>query len=108
MRAFGRVNLVMPRMANRGCRHGSPAEFDIVADDEVSAQDGSSRGADPRAMAGRFANENDEWGAPCARYGQSVGSGPRMSAVRGRRCQTVGCPGSTKPSLRRALRNFNS
>jgi hypothetical protein len=32
-----------------------------VVDDEVTSQDGSSGGADPRAMLGRFANENDEW-----------------------------------------------
>jgi hypothetical protein len=27
----------------------------------VTGQDGSSGGADPRAMLGRFANEHDEW-----------------------------------------------
>jgi hypothetical protein len=32
-----------------------------VPGDEVTSQDGSSGGADPRAMLGRFANEHDEW-----------------------------------------------
>lgn len=36
-------------------------EFAIVADDDVTGQDGSGDGTDPRTMLGRFANQHNEW-----------------------------------------------
>ncbi|SON58613.1 DNA replication and repair protein RecF [Mycobacterium simulans] len=50
-----------------------------MADDEVTGQDGSSGGADPRTMLGRFANENDEWVRLIVRHvldtGEALGAG---------------------------------